>query len=92
MRFRLEDEDLKKLGFDDMPAIGDVYKFTLEATPESVSMNQRSDGDEHKCVEFQITDMKWDSAAPSPKPHVDTPEEEAAETPAEEAAEDEEEE
>ena len=60
LRFRLEDEDLQKLGFSDLPKIGDTCKFSLEATPESVSQNQNSDGKEHKCVEFQITDMKWD--------------------------------
>lgn len=62
LRFRLENEDLKKLGFKKLPEIGDTCKFVVEATPESVSSNQSSSGDSRECVEFQITDMKWDGA------------------------------
>lgn len=51
LRLRLEAEDLKKLGIKELPGIGDICTFTVKATPESIAKH---------CVEFQVTDMKWD--------------------------------
>lgn len=59
LRFRLEDEDLSKLGIKELPEVNDVMKFTVEAKVDSVSSNQNSDGKSHECVEFQITDMQF---------------------------------
>lgn len=86
LRFTLEDEDLTKLGFSELPPVGGSCKFSIEATPESISSNQNKDGKAHERVEFQITDMKWDGEGSSVEAKAEP---EVDEDPAEEVAEDE---
>ncbi len=77
LRFDLEDEDLQKLGFKELPEVNDVCKFTVEAKVNRVSSNQNEDGKNHECVGFQITDMSYDGEEEEHDEETETKEEPA---------------
>ena len=58
LQLRLENEELDKLGFNELPEIGKTCKIEAEGVVESVSSNQ-SKGDDglRKSVTIQITKM-----------------------------------
>ena len=68
LRIRLENDELEKLGFKDLPEIGKSLKVTAEAAVQSISSNESvgSKGNK-KCVELQITSMQLDKAKASKK-------------------------
>lgn len=53
---RLDEEALDKLGIQ-LPEVGSEMSIQAVATVQSVSSNESIDGEPHRCVELQITDL-----------------------------------
>jgi hypothetical protein len=60
----LNDDSLKKLGFDDPPPVGTQMRVTAMVTVTSTGVNQQQDGDKEARCELQITDMELTGGAP----------------------------
>lgn len=73
LRIRLENDEMEKLGFTDLPEVGKVCKIEAEGVVESVSSNQ-SKGSEgsRKSVEIQITKMATSKAESSSDEDTDS--------------------
>lgn len=56
-RLTLEDAELKKLGVDELPEVGDEFHIAAVGEVIAVRNNAFEDGREEKCVEVQITHM-----------------------------------
>ncbi|HZF28702.1 MAG TPA: hypothetical protein VE907_06275 [Gammaproteobacteria bacterium] len=54
LRIRLENEQLDKLGFKDMPKVGDYLTIEAECCVISTSQNTNQGGDERRNLELQI--------------------------------------
>ena len=59
LRIRLEDDQLKKLGMDELPKIEKEVSIVAKGFISSVSSND-SDYGSHRCVEIQITELALD--------------------------------
>lgn len=57
LRITLGTDELKKLGIDKLPGLGDSIKIEAECDVVSVSESESLYG-EHRCVELQITAME----------------------------------
>lgn len=81
LSFRLEDEELKKLGID-MPEVGGELHMEIVAKVTSTSQNQMSDGSSDRCVCLQITmaSVELEESAADEKGEKETPAAESAET------------
>ena len=83
LNFRLEDEELTKLGVTELPGVGDEWHMTIVASVTQVSQQQMANGDDERCVCLQIQMASIDlneSAAEERKEGKQTPAKEAAET------------
>lgn len=54
LRIRLENEQLDKLGLDEMPAVGEYITITAECCVSSASQNERKGGEPNRTLELQI--------------------------------------
>jgi hypothetical protein len=54
LRIRLENEQLDKLGFDELPKVGEYVTITAECCVSSASQNERKGGEPYRTVELQI--------------------------------------
>ena len=60
----LNDESLKKLGYESPPAAGTELTMIAKVTVSSCGMNQQQDGDQEIRCDLQITDMELSGPAP----------------------------
>lgn len=60
LRIRLGEAELKKLGMDDMPAVGDEIELDAKVKVVSTSENA-SEGSKNRMVELQITHVDMGS-------------------------------
>jgi len=61
LTIRLEDSDLKKLGYDELPDVGDECYFYVVCKVTSVRSNATENGGD-RSVELQITEMGEEEA------------------------------
>ena len=54
LRIRLENEQLDKLGFDELPKVGEYITLEAECCVISTSQNDRNGGEPRKTLELQI--------------------------------------
>lgn len=59
----LNDGSMKKLGITDLPQVGSEMYITCKVMVESVSMDQRREGEAETRCTLQITDMEMTPAA-----------------------------
>lgn len=59
----LNDETLKKLGYETAPAAGTELTLIAKVTVTSCGMNQQQDGDQEIRCDLQITDMELSGPA-----------------------------
>lgn len=58
LRIRCEKEELDKLDISLKDYdVGDVVKFTIKTEVMSISSSESYEGEDNKCIEFQIIDM-----------------------------------
>lgn len=60
----LNDDSLKKLGYDNPPPVGVQLRLTAMVTVTSTGVNQQQDGDKEARCDLQITDMELTKPAP----------------------------
>ena len=73
LQIRLEDEELKKLGVGELPAVGADIQMAIQVEVTGVNESRMADGKEERCVTLQITRMgippaPQEAAAPVQKP------------------------
>jgi len=61
----LDDELLKRLGFDEPPPVGTVLTLNAKVTVTSTGVNQQQDGDKEARCDMQITDMELTGEGPN---------------------------
>lgn len=54
----LNSDSLEKLGFADLPAVGQKLQIVAVCEVQAVRSNQQQDGDKESSVDLQITDME----------------------------------
>ncbi|MGE3341497.1 MAG: capsid staple protein [Candidatus Altimarinota bacterium] len=58
LRIRLENDELSKLGMDELPEVGKTCKIEAEGVVQSVSSNQyKNDAENRRSVEIQLTKL-----------------------------------
>lgn len=62
----LNDDTLKKLGMEGLPAVGATFTLTAKVVCTSVGMSQQVDGDAENRADMQITDMDLGVSSASP--------------------------
>lgn len=60
----LDSETLKKLGINELPAVGKKLTIVAQVDVVSVGMSQQRDGDKETRAELQITDMAIEGDKP----------------------------
>lgn len=82
LTIRLEDDELKKLGIEDLPDVGGEFHLQIIAKVQSASMTSMADGKTDRCVNLQITMMgvELEESAADEKGEKESPKSEAAET------------
>lgn len=68
LQINLDSDDLKKLGIDKLPGVGDSMSFDIKCKVRSVSASEYEGSDKNQNVSMQITDMCVEDMDEAPDP------------------------